>query len=65
MLVGPMPQDAPAKENVESVAGAVTAGLIQYPEDDHYPIFENPDATHRYSEFLRSALFDGRATIVP
>jgi pimeloyl-ACP methyl ester carboxylesterase len=65
MLVGPEPQEAPARENVDSASGRVTAGLLQYPEDDHYPIFDNPDATRRYSEFLRSALMDGRATIVP
>ncbi len=65
MLVGPAPQDAPAKENVDSPLGPVTAGLIQYPDDTHFPIFENPDATRRYAEFLHSALLDGRATIAP
>jgi hypothetical protein len=65
MLVGPAPQDAPAKENVDSIAGPVTAGLIQYPEETHYPIFDNADANRRYLEFFRTALMEGRATIAP
>lgn len=64
-LVGPEPQDAPAKENVMSANGPVTAGMIQYPEETHYPIFDNTDANRRFAEFVRSALLDGRATIVP
>lgn len=65
VLVGPAPEDAPARGNVESRGGRVTYGLIQYPEETHYPIFNNADANARYVEFLRSALFDGRAQIIP
>jgi hypothetical protein len=64
-LVGPAPVDAPAENNVESPAGRVTYGLIQYPHETHYPIFNNADANARYVEFLRSALFDGRGRIIP
>jgi predicted esterase len=64
-LVGPTPQEAPAKENVDARSGRVTAGLIQYPEDTHFPIFDNADANRRYADFLRSALYDGRAVIDP
>lgn len=63
-LVGPAPNDAPAESNVETNTGRATWGLIQYPEETHYPIFENADANARYVEFLRSALFDGRARII-
>lgn len=63
-LVGPAPMDAPAMNNVESPAGRVTYGLIQYPEETHFPVFENADANARYVEFLRSALYDGRAQVI-
>lgn len=64
-IVGPEPQDAPAKENVQSKSGAATAGMIQYPEETHYPIFDNEDANRRFAEFVRTALLEGRAVIVP
>lgn len=63
-LVGPSPNPAPAATNVQTTAGMITAGLIQYPERDHWPIFNDFDANARYVEFIRSALFDGRARII-
>ncbi|MBI2378334.1 MAG: hypothetical protein HYV07_30320 [Deltaproteobacteria bacterium] len=62
-LVGPAPQTAPAEGNVEGPYGRVTMGLIQYPDQDHWPMFDDPDAHAKALEFVRSALFDGRARI--
>ncbi|MCB0066434.1 MAG: hypothetical protein KDD77_04745 [Caldilineaceae bacterium] len=42
----------------------VTLGLMQFPDDDHFAIYANPDATNRYVEFFRTFLEDGSATIV-
>ena len=64
-LVGPSPVQAPTSGNIASDGGNITAGLIQYPEEDHWPIFDDLDANRRYVEFIRSALFDGRAQIIP
>lgn len=55
---------APIRENAPTPAGAVTAGLIQYPEGDHWPIFDIEDAQRRYVAFITSALLEGRARIV-
>jgi hypothetical protein len=63
-LLGPAPEAAPASANATTPAGPATIGLIQYPHDTHFPIFDNLDATTRYVEFLRSALVDGRARII-
>ncbi|MEE2900995.1 MAG: hypothetical protein VYC39_01640 [Myxococcota bacterium] len=63
-LVGPSPVEAPTSGNILSEGGNVTVGLIQYPEQDHWPIFDDLDANRRYTEFIRSALFDGRAQII-
>ncbi len=63
-LLGPQPQSAPANRNAESAAGSATFGLIQYPDEGHFPIFQNPDANRRFIEFLRTTLLEDRATIV-
>jgi hypothetical protein len=63
-LLGLAPQQAPVMANVTTPDGNVTAGQIQYPHDNHFALFDNPDANMRYAEFLRSALLDGRARIV-
>lgn len=39
---------------------AITAGLGQYPDDDHYAIYDNRDAKRLYRDFLVTAL-DGEA----
>ena len=62
-LVGPAPQEGPARENVSAAGGAVTWGLIQYPEETHFPIYEHPDARRRYVEFVRAVVHDGRGVI--
>lgn len=63
-LLGPEPQSAPAHKNVESATGPATFGLIQYPDEGHFPIFQNADANRRFIEFVRSTLLEDRATIV-
>lgn len=63
-FVGPAPTTAPAVANVPTSAGPVTAGLIQYPDETHFPIFDNQDARLRYLEFLRSSLLEGRGKII-
>lgn len=60
---GPAPAPAPARRNVQVGAGNATYGLIQYPDETHFPIFRNADANRRYVEFFRSALIDGDAVI--
>jgi len=64
-LLGVLPEDAPVTGNRMTPSGPVTVGLIQYPAETHFPIYMDADANGRAMEFLRSALFDGRATIVP
>ena len=62
---GPDAVPAPVAHNVETAAGRATYGLIQYPQEDHFPIFRNADANDRYVEFVRSALLDDIAVIEP
>lgn len=62
-LTGLDSQPAPAQANVSAATGPVTFGLIQYPEETHFPIFDNSDANQRFVEFVRSVLLDGRGII--
>lgn len=62
-LVGLEPVDAPVSQNLAVGARRATTGLLQYPEGDHFPLFDIPDATRRSARFLRSGLIDGRAVI--
>ena len=61
--LGPAPAPAPASNNVDTDLGVTTYGLIQYPDETHFPIFRNEDANRRTVEFLRSVLIDGVAVI--
>lgn len=63
-LLGLAPQAAPVSGNFQVAGGPVTAGLIQYPDQTHFPIFDDADANARAMEFLRSSLLDGRARII-
>ncbi|MCK6552438.1 hypothetical protein L6R52_41805, partial [Myxococcota bacterium] len=65
VLVGLETIDAPVSANVAAPSGARTMGLIQYPDDTHFPIYDNEDANRRYVELLRSSLWDGRGRIIP
>ena len=40
----------------------VTAGLLQFPDDGHFAVYDNPRARNLYQEFLASAL-DGAPRI--
>lgn len=62
-VLGPAAQTAPAQANVVSAAGPATFGLLQYPNETHFPIFENANANRRFVEFVRSAILDGAAVI--
>lgn len=47
----------PAQGNRTGWDGSpVTLGVLQFPEDDHFAMFDNDDAVAAYGEFLRSAL---------
>lgn len=63
-LIGLAPQEGPAKENVQTKNGKITAGLIQYPGQTHFPIYYSALAQRRFIEFLRSGLLEARAVIL-
>ncbi|MEO1336680.1 MAG: hypothetical protein AAFV29_13600, partial [Myxococcota bacterium] len=63
--LGPAAEAAPVSNNVQTPSGTATFGLIQYPDETHFPIFENADANRRYVEFVRTALSEGPAVIAP
>ncbi|MBK7975067.1 MAG: hypothetical protein IPK07_17890 [Deltaproteobacteria bacterium] len=45
----------PVSGNVLGADGTrVTLGVVQYPRDGHYALFDNPDATYQYGHFLGS-----------
>jgi len=60
-LAGIEPLDAPATGNV--AGGAATAGLLQFPDDGHFAIFENADAEAQYLGFFESLVTGGPGTI--
>ena len=56
-FVDPGNQQVPAASNLTAWDGSsVTGGLLQYPEQDHFAIFQDPDAAQAYGDFLASAL---------
>jgi pimeloyl-ACP methyl ester carboxylesterase len=56
-LRGLAPDDLPAEGNAVDWHGAPhTAGLAQFPEDDHFAIYDNRDALRIYRDLLVSAL---------
>ena len=55
-----MPENPPVGHNREAWDGTrVTAGLVQYANDDHFAIFNNEDAAYLYQQFIISAIGDG------
>lgn len=62
-LMGLSPVMSPVSENLDVQGVKATTGLLQYPDGDHFPLFDIPDATRRAARFLRSGLTDGRAVI--
>jgi pimeloyl-ACP methyl ester carboxylesterase len=53
------PLTPPFSANVDGV----TAALSQFPDNDHFAIFFNPDAQALYAHFLGTALSAGRAEV--
>ncbi len=47
----------PTSDDVTDWTGsAVTSGVAQFPEDDHFAIYDNPDARHFYRDYLATLL---------
>lgn len=54
----------PVSNDVTSSNGTrVTAGLLQFPFDDHFVIFTDTTAQYKYSGFLQSLVYSGTAII--
>ncbi len=54
-ILGIDPASPPVSGNVVAGDGSrVTLGVVQYPEDGHYALFENPQGTYQYGHFLGS-----------
>lgn len=48
----------PVTENVFAESGEIyTSGLLQFPEDGHYAVFNNPVAKEKYGYFLYSSAY--------
>jgi len=46
----------PAKSNLTAYDGSsVSAALVQFPRDDHFAVFRNPEAAYMYRDFLKSS----------
>ena len=59
-LLGYAPVARPASNTVTGPdQGSATCGLLQYPTDGHFAIFDNNDAASVYQEFLCSLAYDG------
>jgi hypothetical protein len=62
-LRGLSPVEAPLTGNAPTFdGGAVTAALSQWPDADHFPVFDSRELAVIYREFLRSAA-EGEATL--
>jgi pimeloyl-ACP methyl ester carboxylesterase len=56
-LLGITSEPLPALDNGAAWDGSsVTVGLAQYPDDDHFAIFDNSEAADLYGNFLQSAI---------
>jgi hypothetical protein len=65
-LRGVEPLAPPISGNVQGPDGqGYTAVMIQYPEDGHFAVFNNPDAMRHYAGFLDSLLHEGVPTVGP
>lgn len=61
VIRGVSPQSAPATGNV--AGGLATAGLLQFPDDGHFAVFDNDVASRQVFDFLGSLAGDGPVTI--
>lgn len=58
-LSGLVGQAVPCADNVTAWDGSVVSGgLAEFPEDDHFPIYNNGDAASLYATFLQTAVTD-------
>jgi hypothetical protein len=65
-LRGVEPVEPPVAGNVEGPGGQpVTAVLVQYPQDGHYPVFRNDDARRHYTGFLDTLMNDEVPSVGP
>jgi hypothetical protein len=56
-LRGLVPLERPVSGNVSGYGdGELTAGLVQYPDDGHFAVFDNSEAAYTYLGFLLSAV---------
>ena len=60
-LAGLAPIDSPARENLAE--GDATGAFLQWKNEDHFVIFNRPEAIHASMEFLRSAAFNASPVI--
>ncbi len=63
VLQGIDPVDLPARGNVSSSQGEVTAVLIQYLPGDHWALFATPERQRQYALFLHSYFESGLPTL--
>jgi len=60
--IGPVP--APVHENIVLPDGRrVTGFLAQFPDQDHFAVFDDPDARAEYREFLRTLAVEGSGRV--
>ncbi len=65
-LRGRDPLGPPISGNAEGPDGnAYTAVMVQYPDDGHFAVFDNPDAQRHYLGFLQSLLLDDLPSVGP
>ncbi len=65
-LRGVEPVNPPVSGNAEGPAGEpVTAVLVQYPDDGHFAVFDNPDAIRHYTGFLDTLMHAGLPSVGP
>ncbi len=63
-LRGHEPLPPPVTANAAGPDGApITAVMVQYPDDGHFAVFDNPDAQRHYQGFL-AGLFDAEPPVV-
>ncbi len=63
-LLGIEPSARPVSLNVVGPDGQrATAGLLQFPEDNHYAVSRDYDAVQRYADFVQSLGYTGVASL--
>ncbi|NOY24923.1 MAG: hypothetical protein GXP62_03535 [Oligoflexia bacterium] len=63
-LLGLVGQATPTRLNLSAWDGtAVTGGIAEFPDEDHYPIFTNSKAAALYAHFIKTGLTDSSPQI--